>query len=188
MTGVVLAGGAGRRLGGRDKALEPFRGRPLIHHVLERLRPQVGTILISANRNHDLHERTGYRVIGDLTPGVPGPLAGLEAALTATATPWLVTVPCDTPFLPLHLVATLIGTDPEPPPVTVAHDGQRLQPAFALLHRNLLADLSACLAAGERKLGAWLTRHPWRAARMTEDPRSFVNLNTPGDWTPWEEP
>ena len=107
VTLVVLAGGEGRRMGGVDKGLQPFRGRPLIEHVIERVGPQTAGVLISANRNRDQYARYGYPVTADLRPDFPGPLAGIEAALTRLATPWALVAPCDLPGLPLDLRARL---------------------------------------------------------------------------------
>src|SRR5947209_13773900 len=104
VTGVVLAGGQGSRMGGVDKGLQPFRGRPMVAHVLERLAPQVGTVLVNANRNIDAYEAFGYRVIADEIEGFAGPLTGFERGLAHAVTPLLVTAPCDSPFLPADLV------------------------------------------------------------------------------------
>src|SRR5436190_18864368 len=100
VTGVVLAGGQGSRMGGVDKGLQPFRGKPMVAHVLERLAPQVGEVLINANRNPDAYERFGHRVIADEIAGFAGPLAGFERGLAHAAGDFVVTVPCDSPLLP----------------------------------------------------------------------------------------
>jgi molybdopterin-guanine dinucleotide biosynthesis protein A len=107
ITGVILAGGEGRRLGGVDKGLQELRGRPMVQWVLERLAPQVDTVLISANRNLQRYAAFGCPVLPDRIPDFAGPLAGLHAALTQAATPLVATVPCDSPFLPADLVARL---------------------------------------------------------------------------------
>src|SRR5919205_1618672 len=107
ITGLVLAGGQGRRMGGVDKGLQLLRGRPMIEHVLERLKPQVGEIVINANQNLDRYRVFGHRVVSDAIGGYAGPLAGLHAGLQAITNPLAVTVPCDSPFLPLDLVSRL---------------------------------------------------------------------------------
>src|SRR5436305_15205563 len=105
VTGLVLAGGQGSRMGGIDKGLQPFRGRPMVAHVVERFAPQVGEILINANRNLEEYARFGHRVIADEIAGFAGPLAGFERGLAHARCALLVTAPCDSPFLPLDLVA-----------------------------------------------------------------------------------
>jgi len=107
VTGLVLAGGMGRRMDSRDKGLVPFRGKPMVAHVIERLAPQVGSVLINANRNSEQYEAFGYPVISDEVGGFAGPLAGLHAGMRACTTELIVTAPCDSPFLPLDLVARL---------------------------------------------------------------------------------
>ena len=109
ITGVVLAGGLGRRMGGSDKGLEELRGRPLAAWVVERLAPQVDELLISANRNGGRYAALGHRVLGDRIAGFAGPLAGLHAALEAAAHPLVATVPCDSPFLPGDLISRLLS-------------------------------------------------------------------------------
>ena len=107
VTGIVLAGGMGRRMGGVDKGLVPLAGRPLVAHVLERLAPQAGAIIVNANQNRDRYAAYGHPVVADEVGGFAGPLAGLHAGMTAATTPYVVTVPCDSPFLPGDLVARL---------------------------------------------------------------------------------
>src|SRR6478735_5870112 len=107
ITGLVLAGGQGSRMGGVDKGLQPFRGRPMVAHVIERLAPQVHSILVNANRNPEAYAEFGHRVVSDEIEGFAGPLAGFERGLAHATTPFLVTVPCDSPFLPTDLVERL---------------------------------------------------------------------------------
>ncbi|PLZ02479.1 molybdenum cofactor guanylyltransferase MobA [Burkholderia sp. WAC0059] len=187
ITGLVLAGGRGQRMGGLDKGLQTLRGKPLAVHVVERLAPQVGALLISANRHRDEYATLGTpwraTVVGDSLPDYPGPLAGLLAGLQAARTDWLLTAPCDSPWLPADLAARLAAAlDDQPADIatvrTRAADGQpSLHPVFALLRTSLAADLAASLAAGERKVRAWYARH-----RATEvdfaDERAFYNINS----------
>jgi molybdopterin-guanine dinucleotide biosynthesis protein A len=183
ITGVILAGGRGRRLGGVDKGLQDLQGRPLVQWVLERLAPQVDTVLINANRNLTRYAAFGCRVLPDTIPNFAGPLAGLHVALAQAATPLVVSVPCDSPFLPADLVprlhAALLAQDAE---LAVAHAGGRAQRAFCLARRDLLPRLDAFLAAGERKLGLWHDSLRVAAANFDDD-AAFANFNTPEEFT-----
>src|SRR5438270_2629092 len=136
VTGLVLAGGQGSRMGGVDKGLQPFRGKPMVAHVLERLAPQVGTILVNANRNADAYSAFGHRVIADEIEGFAGPLAGFERGLAHATTPLVVTVPCDSPFLPLDLVARLRrALDAGEAQLAVAKTSDQAHPVFSLMRR-----------------------------------------------------
>ena len=111
VTGIVLAGGLGRRMGdtvdGVDKGLLSLSGKPLVAHVIERLVPQVDVLLVNANRNADSYAQFGCQVVPDVIGGFAGPLAGLHAGMLAAATEWVVTAPCDSPLLPPNLVERL---------------------------------------------------------------------------------
>jgi molybdenum cofactor guanylyltransferase len=182
VAGLVLAGGLARRMGGQDKGLVPLAGRPMVAHVLERLRPQVDEVLISANRNRDRYAGFGHRVVEDLVRGYPGPLAGMLSALHSTTQPWLAVVPCDSPLLPGDLVERLLRSAlRESAELAVAHDGVRLQNLFALLHRSLLAPLRAYLEGGGRKVDTWYAQHRLVIADLSDHPEAFVNVNTPED-------
>lgn len=179
ITGVVLAGGRGRRMGGADKGLQEYRGRPLVAWVLERLAPQVDELLLSANRNQERYAAYGYRVVPDRLPGFAGPLAALDAALAAAAHPLLAIVPCDSPFLPVDLVARLYaalaagGAD-----LAVARTIARPQPLFCLCRRQVLPSLSAFLAAGGRRVEQWQATLPTVEVTFDDQPEAFVNINT----------
>src|SRR3954468_17579708 len=137
ITGIVLAGGQGSRMGGVDKGLQPFRGRPMVAHVLERLAPQVQAILVNANRNVEAYEALGHRVIADEIAGFAGPLAGFERGLAHASTPLVVTAPCDSPFLPLDLVARLRGAlESNVADLAVAKTGDQAHPVFSLMKRE----------------------------------------------------
>lgn len=182
ITAVVLAGGMGRRMGGRDKGLTPLAGSPLIARVLERLRPQVGRILINANRNADSYAAFGYPVVADTLSGYAGPLAGMLSAMDICQSPYLLSVPCDSPFIPPDLAARLADTlSVEQAEISVAHDGQRLQPVFALMQTRLKDSLQSFLEHGGRKIDAWYAQRHMVAADFSEIPDTFINLNTPED-------
>jgi molybdenum cofactor guanylyltransferase len=182
VTGLVLAGGLGRRMapgeGGVDKGLEPFRGRPMIAHVIERFAPQVGALLVNANRNRERYVEFGYPVVGDEIPDFAGPLAGLHAGLRACATRWLATAPCDSPFLPADLVARLAeGAVAAGAPLAVARTASGSQPVFLLVAHELLPHLEGFLAGGRRRVDAW-----YASLAVVEvdfdDEQAFLNINT----------
>ncbi|HYN79739.1 MAG TPA: molybdenum cofactor guanylyltransferase MobA [Lamprocystis sp. (in: g-proteobacteria)] len=182
ITGVILAGGQARRMGGVDKGLVAFAGRPLIEWVITALRPQVGTLLINANRNLERYADYGLMVIPDLEPGFQGPLAGIRSAMQAARTDWIVTVPCDGPYpapdLVERLATALSAADAE---LAVATDGVRIQPVHALLPVRLAASLAEALGAGERKVDRWYARHRVAYADFSDRPDCFLNINTQAD-------
>ncbi len=185
ITGVVLAGGRGSRMGGVDKGLQNHRGMPLALHALWRLQQQVGSTMINANRNLAAYESMGVPVWPDPLPDHPGPLAGLLAGLEHCETPYLVTVPCDTPDYPIDLVARLsaglVEADADIAMAATLEDGQvRVQPVFCLLKSGLLESLVAFLQSGERKIDRWTHQH--RVAEVVwDDARLFFNANTVDD-------
>jgi len=177
LTGMILAGGEGRRMGGRDKGLEPFAGLPLVGHVVKRLEGQVAELLINANRNADAYHFFADRVIADEETGFKGPLMGIYSGLRAAKTPWLLVTPCDSPALPDDLVARMVAGIGDHD-IAVAFDGERLHPVVALLRTSLADDLAATLAEGERKIDRWYARHAWCKVDMSDCPDAFANLNT----------
>jgi len=182
ITGVVLAGGRGSRMGGEDKGLVMLHGRTMVEHVIARLRPQVEHLLISANRNRERYATLGCAVVPDLLGDYQGPLAGMAAALQAATTPYVVTVPCDSPLMATDVVARLAqalvrdGAD-----ISVAHDGTRTHPVFLLMKRSLLPSLLEFLNAGERKIDRWFAQHRVATADFHDCPESFVNVNDPDE-------
>lgn len=191
VTGVVLAGGRGRRMSadgqGVDKALQMLAGHALIEHVIERLAPQVDAILINANRSPEHYARFGHPVVGDVFDGFAGPLAGLHAGLLAARTPWVVTVPCDSPCLPLDLVARLLDAAVRSEaPVAVVRTDDHAQPVFALVHRSLRVNLEHYLAGGDRKIDLWYA--PLGVVEVPfADAKAFRNLNTPEELAQCEQ-
>ncbi len=183
ITGLVLAGGRGSRMGGVDKGLQNHHGMPLALHALLRLQPQVGPLMVNANRNLGAYEAFGVPVWPDVLPDYPGPLAGLLTGLERCETPWLASVPCDTPDFPADLVARLAaGLQAEGAEIALAatrEDGVlRAQPVFCLLASSLVESLVGYLQAGERKIDRWMARH--RCATVVfDDPAAFFNANTP---------
>jgi len=188
ITGVILAGGQARRMGGEDKGLVALGGRPMIEYALAALEPQVGDLLINANRNHERYAGYGFPVLADRQSGYCGPLAGMVSAMAAACTPYLATVPCDCPQLPGDLVERLahaLGRDDAD--IAVAHDGERMQPVFALIKTGLIDDLESWLDSGERKIDRWYARHRVALADFSDCPQTFENVNTPEErdalWT-----
>lgn len=181
LTGMILAGGEGRRMGGRDKGLEPFAGLPLVAHTVKRFDGQVQELMINANRNSDAYALFADRVIEDAEGGFKGPLMGIYSGLRAAQTQWLLVAPCDSPALPLDLVARMVagitqaGVEHD---IAVAFDGERLHPVVALLRTSLADDLATTLAEGERKIDRWYARHAWCRVDMSDCPAAFANLNT----------
>lgn len=179
ITGVILAGGRGTRMGGIDKGLQTLRGRPMVAWVVERFAPQVNEILINANQNPAAYARFGYRVIPDEITGYAGPLAGLHRGLTAAAYELVATVPCDSPFLPRDLVARLSAAlERDAAEVAVARTGDQPHPVFCLCRRSVLPGLTAFLSAGGRKIDAWYARLKVVEVRFDDQTGAFSNINT----------
>lgn len=182
VTGLVLAGGRGSRMGGIDKGLADVGGRPMVAHVLDRLSPQVDFVVINANRHQDVYADFGYPVVADAEGDYPGPLAGFAAGLAAAHTPWVVTVPCDSPLLPDNLLERLRAIqETSAADIVSAHDGERLQPVFTLLRTSLLASLEAFLASGQRKIDRWFAEHRAEIADFSDNKAAFENINRPED-------
>lgn len=180
ITGVILAGGRARRMGSIDKGLLVLSGRPMVEHVLDSLRPQVGSVLINANRNLEHYATFGCKVIPDTTGGYLGPLAGMASAMQAVNNKYVLTVPCDSPFIANDLAERLYkALIAEGADISVAHDGQRVHPVFALLRRGLLPSLLAYLDTGERKIDGWFARHGLATAYFSDIPEAFLNVNRP---------
>jgi molybdenum cofactor guanylyltransferase len=167
-------------MGGQDKGLLTLAGQPLVRHLINVLHPQVGALLINANRNRAAYEALGWPVVRDQVGEFFGPLAGMLAALQVADTPYVLSVPCDSPLLvkdyAQRMYHTLLQQSAE---LTVAHDGKRLQPVFALLSTSLGASLQTYLAAGERKIDRWFAQHPMATVDFSDAPFMFRNMNNP---------
>lgn len=179
ITGLVLAGGMGRRMGGVDKGLVALDDRPMVEHVLQRLAPQVGTIIINANQNIERYAAFGYPVCRDGIDGFAGPLAGLHAGLSNARTPCVVTVPCDSPFLPLDLVARLAaGMATHDVQIAVAKTMAQPHPVFALVRQSVLPHLTQFLDGGGRKIDAWYATLAVVEVSFDDQVDAFRNINT----------
>jgi molybdopterin-guanine dinucleotide biosynthesis protein A len=181
ISGVVLAGGLGRRMGGADKGLVLLDGQPLVAHVLVRLAPQVDEILVSANRNRDRYRAFGHRVVEDRIAGFAGPLAGLHAGLCTASQPLVLSVPCDVPALPRDLATRLIeGLNAAHADAAVARAGGRLHPVFCLCRRELSQGLESFLRSGGRRFHGWLDSVNCTVVDFAQ-PECFANINAPED-------
>ncbi len=184
ISGLVLAGGRGSRMGHVEKGLQPFRGASMVSHVLQRLAPQLGPLAINANAQLEQYAAFGLPVWQDERSGYEGPLAGLETGLRRCATPLLLTAPCDSPFLPADLVARLLAAMHENDAdlvlaETLEDEPARVQPhpVFTLLKASLLPRLSAYLDGGGRRMDGWHADLRVARARF-DDAAAFRNINT----------
>ena len=177
VSGIVLAGGQGRRMGGVDKGLQPLRGKPMVQWVLERLRPQVDEIIVNANQNPEEYRKFGFQVVADDIAGFAGPLAGLHAGMKAVSHELIVTVPCDSPFLPGDLVSRLQDSLGEND-LAVAKTGEQPHPVFALVRRHCMESLEAFLAQGGRKIDAWYASLDVVEVAFDDEADAFRNINT----------
>lgn len=180
ITGIVLAGGLGRRMGGADKGLIAFQGKPLVAHVLERLKPQVDEILVNANREVDVYGKFGYPVISDTITGFAGPLAGLHCGMSRSGNPLVLTVPCDSPFLPTDLASRLLtALQQQNVDLAVAKTGDQAQPVFSLCRTTLLPNLTRFLQEGGRKIDFWYADLKTVEVPFDDEADAFANINTP---------
>ena len=189
ITGLILAGGRGSRMGGADKGLESHHGVPMAMHALLRLAPQVGRVMINANRNLGAYESMGVPVWPDSLPDYAGPLAGFLTGLEHCETPYLVTVPCDSPLFPADLVQrlaqALAAADAEIAMAatregTTTQQRLQVQPVFCLIKTELLESLVRFTQSGQRKIDKWTALHRCVEVRF-DDPQAFANANTPAE-------
>ena len=187
ITGVILAGGQGRRMGSVDKGLRELRGKPMVEWVLERFAPQVDAVLINANRNLDVYARFGYRVIPDEIGGFAGPLAGLQRGMSEANHPLVATAPCDTPFLPADLVTRLhAALEANDAQLAVARTGNQPHPVFCVCRRDVLPHLTAFLQSGGRKIDAWYATLKVVEVAFDDQAGAFSNINTQAELNAFE--
>jgi molybdopterin-guanine dinucleotide biosynthesis protein A len=188
VTGLILAGGKGSRMGGVDKGLQTFRGRRLVDHVYERLAPQVGGVIINANQNQEVYRTFGVRVVSDAVGGFAGPLAGMHAGLSVSKRPFLASVPCDSPFLAEDLIARLYARiDETGAELAVAKTGDQPHPVFSLMRRGVLDHLSDFLKDGGRKIDAWYASLNVVEVAFDDEAEAFSNINTLDELTSYEK-
>ena len=192
ITGLILAGGQAQRMGGIDKGLIPFHEKPLIESAIAKLKPQVQTIVINANRNITKYAGYGYPVIMDETPDFSGPLAGFSAGLKACKTPYLLTVPCDSPLLPNNLAQNL-SDEMERGDFQLVYASSKevdgkvwAQPVFCLMRANLQDSLASFLLKGDLKIDRWF-KELRSSTVIFDDPQVFANVNTPEELKSLEE-
>lgn len=181
ITGVILAGGRATRMGGQDKGLIPINGKYMIEYVIAALRPQVNSLLISANRHQAQYSQLGQcLVLADKVGYYDGPLAGMATCLQAAQTDYVSFVPCDSPLLSSQLVerlyTRLIQNNAD---ISVAEEMQGIQPVFTLMKRDLLPDLLAFLDSGKRQTKLWYQQHTVTNVDFSDQPETFFNVNTP---------
>ena len=187
VTGVILAGGQGRRMGGVDKGLKILRGKPMVAWVLERFAPQVGEVLINANQNLPTYGGFGYRVVPDEIGGFAGPLAGLHRGLSEARHDLVATVPCDSPFLPADLIERLHGALRENnADLAVAKTGDQPHPVFCLCRKGTLPSLTQFLSGGGRKIDAWYSSLRTVEVLFDDNPGAFSNVNTEAELKAFE--
>jgi len=180
VSGAILAGGRGQRMGEEDKGLLPFLGRPLINHVVDILRPQVESILISANRHHENYAQLGFPVVSDRDGGFSGPLAGIARVLEEATTHFVLVVPCDMPFLPADLVRCLmVALTTRGGELAVAHGAGRLQPLCILMKREVGRDLIRYRESGGAKVREWVLGLRHSVVDFPGRSEAFCNINTP---------
>ena len=180
ITGIILAGGRARRMGGDDKGLLPVAGKPLVGWVMDRLAPQVSRVLLNANRNQQRYAALGATVVSDELADFQGPLAGIAAGMQAADSDYVAVIACDSPLLPDDVVQRLAqALSTHNADIAVAHDGHRLQPVCALLKTNLLPSLLLTLTGGERRVEHWYGSHHAVEADLSDCPDAFINANTP---------
>jgi len=182
VTGVILAGGKGRRMGGNDKGLIQYQNKPLVSHTIKALKPQVDALIINANRNIEQYHCFGFPVIEDSVDNFCGPLAGMLSAMKAVETDYILTSPCDSPQISPQLRQRMMEAMLlEQADLAVAHDGERLQPVFCLLPCRLEEELEKHILQGGRKIDLWLAEHKMAVVDFSDQADSFVNFNHPED-------
>lgn len=179
ISAIILAGGRATRMGGMDKGLVTLQNKPLIQHVVERLEPQVDEIFINANREIETYLKFGYRVLQDETDEFLGPLEGFNMGLQHAKYEYVLTVPCDSPLLPLDLTKRLLhGMTEARADIVVASSDENAHPVFCLMKKSVLPSLIEFLEAGERKVSAWQKSLNYIEVDFSDNSDAFINLNT----------
>ena len=182
ISGLILAGGRSSRMGGEDKSWMPYRGKPMIEQVLQRISPQVSCVLVSANKNIGQYQQLGCSVIADELPDHPGPLAGIAVALASCETDWLLVTACDAPNIPEDLAQRLWqgiqGCEHEVK-MAYPHDGEQTQHLFMLLHRDCLASLENALQQDQHRVMQWVNSQNSIEVDFSDQATAFININTP---------
>jgi len=176
---VILAGGQGKRVGERQKALLLYQGKPLLYWVLQRLPKTPVPILLNVNSQNLAYQTYDLSLFSDEFQGFLGPLAGMQAAWEQVTGDWIVFVPCDNPRLPDHLIERLIQRySIDPAPLVVAYDGQRVQPLYLLMHRSMASNLKRALEKSHLSVSRWIKENPHACADFSDQPQAFQNINT----------
>ena len=188
ITGLILAGGRGSRMGSVDKGLQLFKGKPMVAHVLTRFQLQVDEVLINANRGTEEYAAFGYRVIADAIDGFAGPLAGLHVGMTHASHALVATAPCDSPFLPLDLVARMAAAmQKENADLAVAKTFDQPHPVFCLVKTSLAPHLQSFLESGQRKIDKWYATLDIVEVAFDDDEAAFSNINTVAELKSFEQ-
>lgn len=175
-------------MGGGDKGLIHFAGRPLISYALSAIGPVVDDIIINANRNQDKYREFGCLVVADHSTSFDGPLAGILSAMAHSKADYLLTIPCDCPLIDSGILMRMVGAmESEPVDCLVADDGERLHPVLLLLDCRLKDNLKAYLDSGERKIDRWFMQHRWKRVDFSDRPGVFRNVNTPQELAALEQ-
>lgn len=178
VSGVVLAGGMGRRMQQQDKGLVLFNDQPLVSYAIAAMAPLVDELLISANRNQERYRQFGYPVVSDNSDSFDGPLAGILSAMRVASHPVLLIMPCDSPLVDSRHLQRLLDQFDTQTEIAAAFDGQRLHPVFAVIRTELQHDLQTYLQRGERRLQHWFGNHRLVKVDFSDTPQVFVNINT----------
>lgn len=186
ITAIILAGGKSARMNGNDKGLLLLKDKPLYCHVIDKIKPQVNTIMINSNRNIALYQQTNYKVINDALPGFLGPLAGIYSGLINSQTIWNLVVSCDTPFLPTDLV-TRLKQKAINHQAAYVFDGEKHHPTILLVRRELAEKIEQYLIQGDRKLMLFLQTIDAVAVDFSDEKQLFININTPQDLNFWNQ-
>ncbi|WP_336221111.1 molybdenum cofactor guanylyltransferase MobA [Citrobacter amalonaticus] len=186
VTGVVLAGGKARRMGGIDKGLLELKGKPLWKHVADALSSQLDKVIVNANRHQEIYQSGGLKVVSDVMADFPGPLAGMLSVFQQESGDWFLFCPCDTPFIP-HILAERLTARRNQAPVVWVHDGERDHPTIALVNRSVQSFLLDYLQSGERRVMVFMRQAGGHAVDFSDCKDAFVNVNTPEELAKWQK-